>query len=73
MPAVGRGEGAVSVQTEAEAVAEAAWRAGMPPGAPARLWLVCWPGLVPLGWLLAFWAGVAHQCGRSERSGRRET
>jgi len=56
----------MSVLPEAEAVAEAAWGARMPPDAAAALWLVCWPWLLPLGWLLAFWAGVAHQCGRRE-------
>src|SRR3989304_877278 len=73
VPAVGRGEGAVSVQTEAEAVAEAAWRAGMPPDAPALLWLVCWPGPVAPGWLLGFWAGGGPPGGRGEGGGRRET
>ena len=64
MPALGRGEGAVTVQ--AEAIAEAAWRSQDADLGLSLAALVFLPWLLPLGLVLAFWAGIAHGCGRRE-------
>ena len=54
----------MSVLPEAEAVAEAAWGAQEPDLGVSLAALAFLPWVLPLGLLLAFWAGVAHECGR---------
>ena len=56
----------MSVHTEAEAIAEAAWRSQDADLGVSLAALACLPWLLPLGLALAFLAGVAHQCGRRE-------
>ena len=56
----------MSIQTEAEAVAEAAWGAQDADLGLSLAALVFLPWLLPLGLVLAFWAGIAHGCGRRE-------